>query len=72
KELKKLAYSALIKNKGKGGFYSFKLFIEVKGLNLLKVKRLNKVDDNKMLKCRGSKDLYNIKAEKHIYCILSV
>ncbi|KAK3933433.1 hypothetical protein QBC46DRAFT_414774 [Diplogelasinospora grovesii] len=72
KELRKLTYSAPTKNGGKGGFYSFKLFVEVKGPNPLKVKRSNEVNDNEMLECRGSKDLQNIKAEEYMYRMLSV
>ncbi|KAK3934118.1 hypothetical protein QBC46DRAFT_454418 [Diplogelasinospora grovesii] len=72
KELRNLAYSAPTRNGGRGGFYSFKLFVEVKGPNPLKVKRWNEVDDNEMLKYRGSNDLRNIKAKERIYCTLSV
>ncbi|KAK3943434.1 hypothetical protein QBC46DRAFT_420939 [Diplogelasinospora grovesii] len=72
KELRKLAYSLPLRNGGRGGFYSFKLFVEVEGPNPLMVKRSNEVDDDEMLECRRSKDLHNIKTQEHMYRMLSV
>ncbi|ORY57481.1 uncharacterized protein BCR38DRAFT_527971 [Pseudomassariella vexata] len=68
KELRDLAYSYPLR--GRGGFFSFKLFVEVEGPNPLKVKRSDEVDDDQILGCRRSQSLHNIKKKEMMYRML--